>query len=164
MQKQLATKTGKLRWIGLSVVIVILDQLSKYWILHHFSFAQVKPILPVFNLTLRYNQGAAFSFLSQSGAIASLLFSIVAIIIAVFIILWLARLPVNKRWLACGLALVLGGAIGNLIDRVVHGYVIDFLDFYIKQWHWPTFNIADSAICVGAIMLFIDVFFMNKKG
>ena len=110
-----------------------------------------------------YNRGAAFNFLSQHGALASWLFAGIAIAVSIVLLFWLYRLPDNKKWLACGLSLILGGAVGNLVDRIVHGYVIDFLDFHLSHWHFAAFNIADSAICVGAAMLFIDVFFHKNS-
>ena len=155
-------KRGCLIWLNLTIIVVILDQFSKFLIVNFFTLYQVKPILPIFNLTLLRNKGAAFNLLSQLNGWASLLFGVIAIAVSVLILFWLARLPKTKRRLACGLALILGGALGNLIDRIVHGYVIDFLDFHIQNWHWPAFNVADSAICIGAFILFTDVFFNHK--
>lgn len=149
-------------WIWVSVIVFVLDQMSKYWILNTIPLNNSKYVLSFFNLTYRHNQGAAFSFLGGGGAFSTWLFSIVAIMVSIFILLWLYRLPTNKRWLACALAFVLGGAISNLFDRLMHGYVIDLLDFHIGTWHYATFNIADSAIVVGAIMLFIDAFFYRE--
>jgi signal peptidase II len=113
-------------------------------------------VIPFFNLTLLHNTGAAFSFLSEAGGWQRWFFALVALIISAVILLWLKRLPRDKVWLAVALALVLGGALGNVWDRITLGYVIDFLDIYYQGWHWPAFNIADSAISVGAAMLIID--------
>jgi signal peptidase II len=139
-------------------VIILLDQLTKYLAVYFLVLHEPKPILPFFNLTLAYNTGAAFSFLNQASGWQAWLFSGIAIIISLIIIVWLYRLPSDKPWLSCALALILGGALGNLIDRIVHGYVVDFVDLYIGQWHFAFFNVADAAVCIGALMLALDLF------
>lgn len=158
------TKVQKtsLHWCWLSLVVILVDQLSKYFAVNHLMLYHAKAVTPFLNLTLMYNPGAAFSFLSRSGSLALWLFSIIALIVSVFILVWLHKMPANKPWLACGLALVLGGALGNLCDRFIYGYVIDFFDFYFHNWHFFAFNVADAAITVGAILLFIDAFFLKK--
>lgn len=148
---------GNLRWMSLSIVVVILDQLTKWLSLHHLTPYQSKAILPFLNFTLMFNRGAAFSFLSEKSQ-AAWLFGAVAIAVSVLIVIWLIRLPRSRNLLAIGLSLVLGGAISNLIDRVHYQFVVDFIDFYVGTWHWPAFNLADSAIVCGVIILLLDAF------
>ena len=151
-----------LNWLWLSGLIIVLDQTSK-WLAERFlePFVPV-PVMPSFNLTLVYNKGAAFSFLSQAGGWQRWFFSGLAIVVSVFIVVWLRRLHARDTWTAAGLALVLGGAIGNLIDRLIYGHVIDFIDLFYSTYHWPTFNIADSAISVGAALLIVHSLVTHK--
>lgn len=156
-----------LRWLWLAVLVVGLDQVTKiaadYWLEYHDPV----PLVPFFNLMLSYNTGAAFSFLSDAGGWQRWFFVVLALGVSTVIVLWMYRLPTEQRWTAAALALVLGGAIGNVVDRVLYGHVIDFLDFYVGNWHWPTFNVADSAITVGVAILILDGLFgsgqMAKK-
>ncbi len=152
-----------LKWLWLSVLVIALDQLTKLWASSGLTYAEPVAVIPFFNLTLMHNTGAAFSFLSSAGGWQRWFFTVVALFVSVVIVLWLRRLEAAQRWLAAALALILGGALGNVWDRLVHGYVVDFLDFYYAQWHWPAFNIADSAIFIGAVMLLIDAFFGERK-
>lgn len=145
-----------LRFAGWSLLIVTLDQLSKYWILGHFQPYQVLPVWPVFNLTLVFNTGAAFSFLADSSGWQHFLFVGLASVISLVLVVWLARLRADQRLLAWAFALVLGGAIGNLIDRLVHGKVVDFLQWHWQGWYFPAFNLADSAITLGVILLLLE--------
>ncbi len=145
-----------LRWLWCSVLIVVLDQASKLAAEHWLLPWQAVPVLPSFNLTLMYNSGAAFSFLAGAGGWQRWFFIVLASAISVALTVWLARLPSDQRRQALALALILGGAVGNLIDRVLYGHVIDFIQLYYQGWYWPTFNIADSAITVGAALLVID--------
>lgn len=148
-----------LRWLWLSVAVVALDQLSKLAADHLLTLYAPRPVIPFFNLTLVYNQGAAFSFLSEAGGWQRWLFTLLAVAVSIFLIIWISKLRESERWTAASLALILGGAVGNLIDRVWHGYVIDFFDVYYGRYHWPAFNIADSAITVGAaILIFLGLF------
>jgi signal peptidase II len=142
--------------------VILLDQLSKYLTLHFLTPYQPTPVFPFFNLTLVHNTGAAFSFLSHQPVLAFWLFSGIALVMSVILVVWLSRLPASSRWLSCALSLVLGGALGNVIDRFVHGHVIDFLDFYYEASHYPAFNIADSAIFIGAVILLLDAIFKKK--
>jgi signal peptidase II len=122
------------------------------------------PLLPFFNLTYVHNKGAAFSFLSEAGGWQRWFFAALALIISVILSVWLARLKKHETLLALALSLVLGGAVGNLIDRLAYGYVIDFLDVYYDTWHWPAFNIADSAITLGVALMLMESFgFGNSK-
>jgi signal peptidase II len=142
--------------------VIILDQLTKIWATQTLTFNQPIAVLPFFNLTLLHNTGAAFSFLANAGGWQRWFFTILAIGVSFVLVLWLARLKSNQYGLASALALILGGALGNVIDRLNYGYVIDFLDFYYKTWHWPAFNIADSAITIGAAILIVDAFRTTK--
>lgn len=142
-------------WLCIAALVVLLDQLTKIMITQMFSYGQSKPVTSFFNLVLAYNKGAAFSFLAAEAGWQRYLFSGIAIAAAAFIVYLLKR-HAGQRLFCWALALVLGGAIGNLIDRIAYGHVIDFLDVHVAGWHWPAFNIADSAICIGAAMFIID--------
>jgi signal peptidase II len=145
-----------LGWLWLSAAVIVLDQLSKRLVDTSMQLYQSIELMPFFQLTYLRNQGAAFSFLSQAGGWQRWFFIGLAVAASALICYWLRRLGKHQRWEASAWALILGGALGNLIDRVLYGYVIDFLDVYYGEWHWPAFNIADSAITVGVAMLLID--------
>lgn len=145
-----------LRWLWLTVVILIVDLSSKQLILNHFQLYESIPLMPYFNLAYAQNPGAAFSFLADKGGGQRWFFAFVAIVICVVLIVMMYRQSVNKKLSNIAYALVIGGALGNLCDRLVHGFVVDFIDFYVGDWHWPTFNIADMAICVGAALIILD--------
>ncbi len=147
-----------LKWLALSLLAVVLDQVSKWAIDSSMQLYQSIPLVPYFNLTYLRNTGAAFSFLSEAGGWQRWFFAGLAIVISAVIGVWLARLKEHETVLAVALSLVLGGAIGNLIDRLAYGYVIDFLDVYYQTWHWPAFNIADSAITLGVILMLLESF------
>ena len=142
-------------WLGIAIILVLLDQFTKIWITHVLSYGQAIRVTPFLNLTLVYNEGAAFSFLATQTGWQRYFFTAISIAAIVFIV-YLLRKHSQQRLFCLSLALILGGAIGNLIDRSLYGHVIDFLDVYANGWHWPTFNIADSAICVGAVLFVID--------
>jgi signal peptidase II len=142
-------------WLGLAALIVVADQATKILIERVFDFGDVRPVTSFFNLVLTYNKGAAFSFLADASGWQHHFLTGVAIVASVFILYLLARHG-TQRLFACALALILGGAIGNVIDRLAHGHVIDFLDFHWRGWHWPAFNVADSAIVAGAALLILD--------
>lgn len=142
-----------LRFLWLTGLVIALDQISKWLAEQMLAPHMPRAIAPFLNITLVYNTGAAFSFLSQAGGWQRWFFSLLAVGVSVFIVLWLRRLGPQERWTAAGLAMVLGGALGNLIDRLLYGHVIDFIDLYYGDLHWPTFNIADSAITLGAVVL-----------
>ena len=151
-----------LKWLGLSLLAVILDQVSKLLVSHSMQLYQSISIVPFFNLTYVHNNGAAFSFLSEAGGWQRWFFAALAIVISMVIAVWLSRLKAHETLLAVSLSLVLGGAIGNLIDRLAYGYVIDFLDIYVQSWHWPAFNIADSAITLGVVLMLLESFGIGK--
>jgi len=151
------------RWLGLSSLVIALDQLTKYWISSSFSYGESVHVLDIFNLVLVHNTGAAFSFLSDAGGMQRWLFSIIAIVASVWIF-WLLRKHQQQKLFSLSLSLILGGALGNLIDRVAYGYVVDFLDFHWNTYHFAAFNVADSAITCGAILLIIEGFMERKYG
>lgn len=138
-------------WFSLIALILITDRITKILVTQHLPYAEPISILPFFNLFFVYNTGAAFSFLSESGGWQNWLFSLIALSISV--VLFVKLLKSNNTFASCAFALVIGGAFGNLYDRIVYQKVVDFADFYIKSWHWPAFNVADSAISIGVIML-----------
>ena len=151
-----------LRLLWLSLLVVVLDQWSKHWIVANFREYEVLTVWPVFNLTLVYNTGAAFSFLSDAGGWQRWFFVTVGVLVSLIMVVWLARLQPRERWTALGLALVVGGAVGNLIDRIVLGKVVDFLQWHWQDWYWPSFNLADSAITLGVVLLLIDGLFGER--
>ena len=148
-------KTG-LHWLWISILIIIFDQISKEMALATLQLNQPLPITPFFNLALAFNKGSAFSFLSEASGWQVWFFAAIAFVISVVILFWLAKIPRTNVLNGIALSLILGGAIGNLLDRMIHGHVIDFIQLYYRQWAWPTFNLADSAICVGVILLIVD--------
>jgi signal peptidase II len=145
-----------LKWLGLSLVVIILDQLTKSVAVNNLELFQPVNLFPGFNFTLMYNEGAAFSFLSDASGWQRWFFTVIAIVVSIAIVFWLKSLPAGHRVTALSLSLILGGAIGNVWDRVLLGHVVDFIDVYYAEYHWPAFNIADSAISVGAVILIID--------
>lgn len=152
-----------MKWLWLSGLMLVLDQLSKIWIDTHMNLYQSIPVIPGFNITYVRNYGAAFSFLSDAGGWQRWFFAILAASISIGIVIWMKKLKEDERLSAISLSLILGGAIGNLIDRVAYGYVIDFLDVYYKTHHWPVFNIADSAITVGVAIMFYESFTQKER-
>lgn len=149
------------KWLSLSVLIIVFDQLTKVIAARELVLYVANPVLPGFNLTLVYNTGAAFSLLSQAGGWQRWFFIILASAVSLFLLYWIRSLEYSGRWLLCALSLLLGGAVGNLIDRIRLGYVIDFIEIYYRDYFWPAFNLADSAITAGAIMLVIDAICLN---
>ena len=146
-----------LSWLLLSIVIIIADRIVKMFMQQHLTVGLPLPITPFFNLTLLHNSGAAFSFLSAASGWQRWLFTVIAMVISILLVIWLYRLPRQQCLIAVAIALIVGGALGNLWGRISYGYVIDFLDFHINNWHWPAFNIADSAVCIGVVLLIIDM-------
>ncbi len=150
-----AAPPGLLPWLSLALLIMVLDQLSKVLILGAFQFGEATPVTSFFNLVRVHNSGAAFSFLAGASGWQRWFFTGVGVVATVFIVYMLKAHPGQKLF-CFALACILGGAVGNVIDRLVHGHVIDFLDFHWAGWHFPAFNVADSAITIGAICLIAD--------
>lgn len=144
-------------WLGIALIVVLFDQISKITMSRLLAFGQSEPVTSFFNLVMVYNKGAAFSFLADQQGWQRYLFAGISLAASLLIIWMLKRNP-SQRLFCWALALILGGAIGNLIDRLAYGYVIDFLDVYFYGWHWPAFNVADSAITVGAGLFILDEF------
>lgn len=144
-------------WLWLSFLVISLDQLTKYMSVSNLTMGSPKQLLPIFNLSLAYNRGSAFGFLNRPGTWQVYFFAAIAIAVVVFLVVWLARTPAMMRLRACGIALIIGGAIGNFIDRVRLHAVIDFLQFHVSDWYFPTFNVADTAVTLGAICLIISL-------
>ncbi len=142
-------------WLGIATIVILLDQLTKITITRLFSYGESDPVTSFFNLVLVYNKGAAFSFLAQSAGWQRYFFTGIGIAAALFIV-YLLKKNAGQRLFCSALALILGGAVGNVIDRIAYGHVIDFLDFHVAGWHWPAFNVADSAICIGAVLFVLD--------
>ncbi len=148
--------TRPLRWLWLSVLVVALDLGTKALATSMLHYAQPVEVLPVFNLTLLHNTGAAFSFLATHGGWQRWLFALIAIGAAIGLTVWLTRLKANETLTAVSLTLIIGGALGNLYDRLMHGYVVDFLSFHWQNAYFPAFNLADTAITLGAIGLILQ--------
>ncbi len=145
------------------MLVVLLDWQTKQWVSEALALYRPREVFSWLNITLAHNYGAAFSFLSDAGGWQRWFFIILASLVSLVLLAWLIRLP-RKEWLtALGLALILGGAIGNLLDRIQLGYVVDFVDVYYKNWHFPAFNVADSAITCGVILLLLDAFLISRR-
>ncbi|MFK7733367.1 MAG: signal peptidase II [Pseudomonadales bacterium] len=149
-------------WLVLSVVIFLLDIWTKNLASSQLQYARPVEILPILNFTLLHNPGAAFSFLSDAGGWQRWFFTVISAVVSAVLLVWLFRLQRNEKLLALSLALILGGAIGNLYDRVTLGYVVDFISFHYAGRYFPAFNIADSAISVGAVLMILDMFFGSQ--
>ena len=161
-----AARFGRLPWLWLSLLVFLLDQASKLFFENSLSLYQQIVVIPdYFSWTLAYNKGAAFSFLASESGWQRWFFAAIAVVVSAVLVVWLKRLKAHETCLALALALVLGGAIGNLFDRVVYGHVIDFiLVHWQNRWYFPAFNLADSAITLGAILLALDMFKPQKSG
>tara|TARA_B100000767_G_C19777249_1_gene543375 strand:+ start:2887 stop:3393 length:507 start_codon:yes stop_codon:yes gene_type:complete len=161
----------KISHIGLSIrhyylfvlFIIVLDQLTKYWVQVSFFETQRLQLLPFFDLTLVYNEGAAWSFLSDAGGWQRWLFTAISSLVSVVLIVWISRLERHQVCLLVALSCILGGAIGNLIDRVLLGKVVDFVLFYYEGHYFPAFNVADAAITIGAFFMLLDMYFDDKR-
>lgn len=151
-------------WIFLSLAIIVCDQLAKLIVLKNFTEQTIVHALPFLNFILRFNSGASFSFLGDASGWQVYLLSSISIIVSIALVIWLSRLSRSEWWIATPISLVLGGALGNLIDRLRYGFVIDFIDFHIGNWHFATFNIADSAVCVGATWLVLGLLYESFIG
>lgn len=150
-------------WLLLSALVVLADQVSKSYITSHYGEFEFTTVLPILDITRMHNVGAAFSFLATASGWQRWLFISLAVIVSIGIVIWLYRMPRSQGLLACGLALVLGGAIGNVIDRVRLGAVVDFIHFHWDRAYFPAFNIADSAITVGAACLILDALLEPRR-
>jgi signal peptidase II len=146
---------GMLPWLGIATILVLLDQVTKIAVTRVLNWGESITVTSFFNLVIAYNKGAAFSFLATEGGWQRWFFTAIAVAAVILILVMLKR-HAGQRQFCWALALILGGAVGNLIDRVLYGHVIDFLDFHVADWHWPAFNVADSAICVGAVLFILD--------
>ena len=153
----------KIVYFSIAIVTIVIDQITKWIASSNLEMHDPVAVMPSFNFTLMHNYGAAFSFLSNAGGWQRWFFTIVAAVISVVLVVWITRLKSNEKWLGIGLSLVLGGAIGNLIDRVSYGYVVDFIQWYYDRFYWPAFNIADSAIFVGTAILLLSTFFTKEE-
>ncbi|MDO9449410.1 MAG: signal peptidase II [Rugosibacter sp.] len=148
-------------WLALAAAIIGVDQISKWWILTHFHYMESLPVTSFFNLFLVFNPGAAFSFLANAGGWQKWFFIVLALGVSLWLLM-LLRQHAQERLLPMALSLVLGGALGNVIDRLRFDAVIDFLDFHLAGYHWPAFNVADSAITVGVVLMLIHQFRQPK--
>lgn len=152
-----------LAWLWISAVVLVLDQVSKWLAVANLRVYEEHPVFPSFNISLVYNNGAAWSLLSDASGWQRWLFALIAATMSVVIVVWMRRLPADDRHTAIALALILGGAVGNLVDRVRLGRVIDFIHLYYDRFHWPVFNVADIAITLGAILLALTTVFARKS-
>lgn len=146
------------RFWWLILLLLVADQVTKQIVINNMQLYDSISVLPFFNLTYVRNTGAAFSFLSDAGGWQRWFFTAIAVLVSIVIAVWLSRLPRQQVKLSLALSLVLAGAIGNLIDRSIYGFVIDFFHLFYKNWHYPAFNVADAAICIGAVLLIWDSF------
>jgi len=157
MAKGKSTRAGSgwLLWIGIAALIVVIDQFTKVLVLGSFQYGEGVPVTSFFNLVRVHNLGAAFSFLSNAGGWQRWFFTGLGSV-AALVMVWLLRSHAGQRLFSSAISFILGGAIGNVIDRLLHGYVVDFLDFHRAGWHFPAFNVADADISVGAACLILD--------
>ena len=148
------------RWgYGIAAAVLLLDQWSKHWASTALTYREPVPLPSWFDLLLAHNTGAAFSFLADAGGWQRWFFTLITVVVSVVLVVWLTRLPRHRIWLAMALGLILGGGLGNLWDRLQLGYVVDFISLHYGGWYWPAFNVADSAISVGACIIVLDSFF-----
>ena len=147
------------RWgYGIAAAVLLLDQWSKHWASTTLTYREPVPLTSWFDLLLAHNTGAAFSFLADAGGWQRWFFTLITVLVSVVLVVWLTRLPRHRIWLAVALGLILGGGLGNLWDRLQLGYVVDFISLHYGGWYWPAFNVADSAISVGACIIVLDSF------
>ena len=156
-------KKQQLYWLWLSASSILLDQFSKYFATIQLNYYEPIEILPMLNLALTSNRGSAWGFLNSASGWQIGMFAAISAIASVLLLRFIYRLPPTNHWSACAFSLILGGAIGNLIDRFTHGYVVDFIQVHYQHWYFPVFNVADSAITIGAIMLIISFLKKNRS-
>jgi signal peptidase II len=161
--KSVNMPNSPLKFLWISTLIIVLDQLAKYWAVTQLPLHQAVNVMPYFDWYLTYNRGAAFSFLADAGGWQRWFFTITAIMISSVIFFWIKKLEPNEKMTAISLSLILGGAIGNLIDRIYLGYVVDYVQIWLGNYPWPAFNIADAAISIGAVILILTSFTDSKK-
>lgn len=149
-------------WLWVSVVVILSDLFSKQWVTGHMQLHETLPLMPFFNLFYTHNYGAAFSFLADKGGWQRWLFAALAVMIAIFLLIMMYRSRSTQRLSCIAHAMIIGGALGNLVDRTWHGFVVDFIDFYLGGWHFATFNIADCGICIGAALLVLESLIAGK--
>ena len=155
--------SGWLLWLGIAVLIVVADQFTKVLVLGSFQYGDSLPLTSFFNMVRVHNLGAAFSFLAGAGGWQRWFFTGLGIVTAL-VMVWLLRSHAGQRLFSSAISFILGGAVGNVIDRLLHGYVVDFLDFHWAGWHFPAFNVADCAITVGAGLLILDELLRVRRG
>ena len=162
--KHATSRFGAWAWLWLTLAVILLDQWTKWLITSNFVEFQSLTLLPVFDLVRLHNEGAAFSFLSNASGWQRWMFTALAIGVSVGLLVWLRRLPARgQHLLAAALALIMGGALGNVIDRILLGHVIDFIHVHYQQWYFPAFNVADSSITVGAVLLILDSILSGRR-
>lgn len=164
-EQTLTLKNSGVRWLWLAAVIFVADIAIKFVVMENMGYGWSNRIevLPFFNLLYVHNHGAAFSFLSDQSGWQRWFFTAIAIAVTATLGYWMSKLPAKEKWNNIAYALIIGGAIGNVFDRIVYGFVVDYLDFYVGSYHWPAFNLADSTICIGAAMIILDSFRNNKS-
>lgn len=156
-------QTGALNWLWLTLLVVVLDLGTKWLATASLMYAQPVYVLPFFNLTLLHNPGAAFSFLADAGGWQRWFFTVIAAAVCAVLLQWLRTIPTQQWWMRIALTLIMGGALGNLYDRIIHGYVVDFISVHYGGWYFPAFNLADSAISIGAVILILDMVFFSSR-
>jgi signal peptidase II len=157
------SRQGLMLWLGIALLVLLIDQFTKVLVLGAFQLGDSTPLTSFFNLVRVHNYGAAFSFLASAGGWQRWFFTGIGVAATLFM-LWMLRSHAGQTLFCLAISLILGGAVGNVVDRLLHGYVIDFLDFFWGRWHFPAFNIADSAITVGAALLILDEILRVRRG
>lgn len=165
IQSSITLKESGIRWLVLAFIIFVIDIGIKLIVMNKMGYGWANRIelTPFFNLLYVHNNGAAFSFLSEQSGWQRWFFSAIALGVTGLLTYWMSKLSAKDKWNNIAYALIIGGAIGNVFDRIVHGFVVDYLDFYWGTYHWPAFNLADSAICIGAAMIILDGIFHQKQ-
>jgi signal peptidase II len=154
---------GLVLWLGIALLVLLIDQFTKVLVLGAFRLGDSTPVTSFFNLVRVHNHGAAFSFLAAAGGWQRWFFTGIGVAAALFMV-WMLRSHAGQTLFCLAISLILGGAVGNVIDRLLHGYVVDFLDFFWGSWHFPAFNMADSAITLGAGLLILDEILRVRRG